>query len=285
MNPKSKANPEADFEIIRVSTRGDRNRRVSLGRLPGVGFFVKELEAALLEDGIDIAVHSLKDMPVDVPPGLRLAAVSQRVDPRDVLISRGLKLDELPAGARIGSDSLRRAFQVKAARPDLEVSSVRGNIDTRLKAVESGRFDGVILAAAAMIRLGCQDRISQYLPLEHFLPPPGQAALGIEIRAADQESAKIVAALDHPPTHRSVIAERAFLKRLGGGCRAPIAALGTVENGRLELKGMISDGSGGKILRSSLSGSAATAEEVGRALAEKLLKMGADKFISQVRSG
>ena len=214
------AHPEADFEIVKISTQGDQNRRVSLGRLPGVGFFVKELEFALLEGSIDIAVHSLKDMPVDVPLGLSLAAVSPRVDPRDVLISRGMTLKELPKGAKIGSDSLRRAFQLKAIRPDLEVSSIRGNIETRLKAVETGRFDGVVLA------------------------------------------------------------ERALLRRLGGGCRAPIAALGTVANGVLTLRGMVADEKGENILKESIAGSAAEAEELGEVLAENLLQMGADNFLS-----
>jgi hydroxymethylbilane synthase len=276
----SEAHPEAEFEIVKISTIGDQNRRVSLGRLPGVGFFVKELEVALLEDRVDIAVHSLKDMPAEVPLGLCLAAVPERVDARDVLISQGKALKELPKGAKIGSDSLRRAFQIKAVRPDIEVSTIRGNIETRLKAVETGRFDGVMLAAAGLIRLGWADRITQLLPLDDFLPPPGQAALGIEIRKDDADTARIVATLDDPATHQSVLAERAFLRRLGGGCRAPIAALGTVENGILTLRGMVADEKGENIFKEAVAGKAAEAEDLGNALAETLLKMGAAKFLT-----
>jgi len=279
----SEAHPEAGFEIVRISTQGDQNRRVSLGRLPGVGFFVKELEVALLDGSIDIAVHSLKDMPVDVPPGLYLAAISRREDPRDVLVTRGLTLSELPEGAKIGSDSLRRAFQLKAVRPDIEVSSIRGNIETRLKAVETGRFDGVILAAAGLIRLGWEDSITQLLPLDDFLPPPGQAALGIEIRKDDDDTADIIAVLDDEPTHQAVLAERAFLRRLGGGCRAPIAALGTVENGILTLRGMVADEEGRQIIRESIAGDAAEAGELGEALAGKVLQKGAAGFLGECR--
>lgn len=279
-----KAGRGAGFSLVKITTQGDRNRRTSLVRMPGVGVFVKELEAALLDGRIDIAVHSLKDMPVDVPQGLRLAAVTARVDPRDVLVSNGLKIAELASGSRIGSDSLRRAFQLKAYSPDLKVCSVRGNIDSRLRAVSSGRLDGVIVAAAALIRLGWRDRITEYLPLEYFLPPPGQGALGIEIRSADETAAGMVAALNHRPTEQSVAAERAFLKALGGGCRAPIAALGTVEGDSLKLQGMVADASGQNILHTRVSGSAQSPEQVGERLAEKLLKMGADKFIIGVKN-
>ncbi|MDV2990335.1 MAG: hydroxymethylbilane synthase [Dehalogenimonas sp.] len=276
------AHPEVAFNIVKISTQGDLNRRVSMGELPGVGFFVKEIEAALMADEVDIAVHSLKDMPADVPPGLALTAVPEREDPRDALISRGhYSLSELPPGAKIGSDSLRRAFQIKAVRPDIQVVSIRGNIETRIKAVDTGQVDAVILAAAGLIRLGWRDRINQYLSLEIFLPPPGQAALGIEIRSGDDRRAALTAAVNHAPTHQAVKAERAFLRRLGGGCRAPIAALGTVDGAVLTLRGTVADESGRTIITDQASGDVSAAEKVGIALAERLLSLGAAQFINK----
>jgi hydroxymethylbilane synthase len=272
--------PEVEFDIVRISTQGDRNRLVSMGELPGVGFFVKEIESALAAGEADIAVHSLKDVPVELPPEFILAAVPEREDTRDVLISRGRKLDQLPVGAVVGSDSLRRSFQIRARRPDVEVRSIRGNIETRIKAVEEGRVDAVILAAAGLHRLGLETRIDEYLPLTEFLPPPGQAALGIEVRKNDDFSRETAGAVNHPPTCLAVTAERSFLRRLGGGCRAPIAALGTVEGDVLTLRGMVADEAGRNIISRSLSGTASAAEAVGEALAEMILEAGANKYIN-----
>jgi hydroxymethylbilane synthase len=279
-----KRHAKLNFTLMKIATYGDRHRTTSLGQMPGIGVFVKELEAALLDGRIDIAVHSLKDMPTETTDGLRLAAVMERADPRDILVTNGRKLAELPPGARIGSDSLRRAAQLKNHRPDLEVCSIRGNIDTRLKAVASGQFDGVILAAAALIRLGLQDTISEYLPLEHFLPPPGQGALGIEIRSDDGPIAELVGCLNHRPSYQSVIAERAFLSTLGGGCRAPIAALATITGEKMKLRGMVADADGRHILNGTAEDSVDAAEQLGVQLARKLLKMGASKFIAEVRT-
>lgn len=273
------ANPHLKFSLSKIVTEGDRNRRLSLDRMAGVGVFVKELEAALLDGRIDLAVHSLKDLPTEIPEGLYLAAVVERLDPRDILVSRSGRLAELAPGSRIGTGSVRRAVQLVAYRPDLEVCSIRGNIDTRLRKVPSGELDGVILAATAMLRLGWADRITEYLPLEYFLPPAGQGALGIEIRANDEEIGEIVSRLNHQPTWQSVVAERTFLSALGGGCRAPIATLGTINGDTLNLMGMVSDASGKKILHASEEGSAATPEQLGIRLARKMLKMGASKFI------
>ena len=275
------ANPGIEVGISRVVTGGDRNRHLQLGQVAGIGIFVKELEAALLDGQVDLAVHSLKDMPTQIPSGLCLAAVTVRLDPRDVLVSRGKRLEELASGARIGSGSPRRAVQLSACRPDLEVCSIRGNVDTRLRKVTDGELDGVILAAAALQRLGWEDRVSDYLPTEYFLPAVGQGALAIEIRSDDTEAAKIVAALNHLPTWQSITAARAFLRALGGGCRAPIAALGTVNGATLKLEGMISDISGSRILRSSDEGSAEAAAETGDRLARKLLDMGAVEFLAE----
>ncbi len=273
------ANPHLKFSLSKIVTEGDRNRRLSLDRMAGVGVFVKELEAALLDGRIDLAVHSLKDLPTEIPEGLYLAAVVERLDPRDILVSRSERLAELAPGSRIGTDSIRRTIQLVAYRPDLEVCSIRGNVDTRLRKVSSGELDGVILAATAMLRLGWADRITEYLPLEYFLPPAGQGALGMEIRANDEEIGEIVSRLNHQPTWQSVVAERTFLSALGGGCRAPIATLGTINGDTLNLMGMVSDASGKKILRASEEGSAATPEQLGIRLAHKMLKMGASKFI------
>ncbi len=279
-----KGHPRLNFTLMKITTYGDRHRTTSLGRMPGIGVFVKELETALLDSRIDIAVHSLKDMPTETPGGLRLAAVMERADPRDVLVTSGPKLTELPPGARIGSDSLRRAAQLKIRRPDLEVCSIWGNFNTRLKAVASGQFDGVILAAAALTRLGLKEVISEYLPLEHFLPPPGQGALGIEIRSDDEPVGRLVGCLNHRHSYQSVIAERAFLSALGGGCRAPIAALATIAGSRLKLRGMVADAGGQHILNGSAEGSADAPEQLGVQLAQELLKMGASKFIAEVRT-
>ncbi|MBI4304099.1 MAG: hydroxymethylbilane synthase [Chloroflexi bacterium] len=277
-----KANPHIQVGINKVVTQGDRDRRTPLERLGGVGVFVKELEEALLDGRIDFAVHSLKDVPTELPQGLRLLAVLEREDPRDVLVARS-RLNELPAGARIGSDSLRRAVQLYQLRPDIEVCSIRGNVDTRLRKVASGEYDGAIVAAAALLRLGWEDRITEYLPLERFLPAPGQGALVIEARADDDEIARLMSPINYLPTWQSVAAERAFLLALGGGCRAPIAALGTVSGSILRLEGMEGDVSSKKILRASDEGPASAPEELGERLAQRLLAMGASEFIEKAK--
>ena len=275
------ANPDIEVSISLITTRGDRERHVQLDLMAGIGVFVKELEEALLDGRIDLAVHSLKDMPTEIPSGLRLAAVTERLDPRDVLVSRGEKLAELASGASIGTGSLRRAAQLGNFRPDLEACSIRGNVDTRLRKVADGEFDGVILAAAALQRLGREDRISEYLPTERFLPAVGQGALAIETRSDDDEVARIVVPLNRLPAWQSITAERAFLAALGGGCRAPIAALGKANGAVLMLEGMVADIKKRKILQSTEEGSNIAPEKLGVRLAENLLAMGADKFIAE----
>ena len=274
-------NPSIEVSISQIVTKGDRDRHVQLDQMAGIGVFVKELEEALLDGRIDLAVHSLKDMPAEIPQGLCLAAVTERADPRDVLVSRGERLAELASGAKIGTGSLRRAVQLNACRPDLEACGIRGNVDTRLRKVANGEFDGVILAAAALKRLGWEDRVSEYLPTEHFLPAVGQGALAIETRLDDSEVAKIVVPLNHLPTWQSITAERAFLSTLGGGCRAPIAALGTVNGTVLRLEGMVADVGRKMTLFSAEEGSNTAPEELGVRLAQKLLRMGASEFIAE----
>lgn len=267
------AHPQLDVTITRIITHGDRDRRTHLARMTGVGIFVKELEEALLDGRIDLAVHSLKDMPVLTPPRLLLAAVTERLDSRDALVTRGVKLDELPAGSIIGTGSPRRAAQLLAYRDDLKVKGIRGNIDTRLRKVSAGEVDGIIMAAAALIRLGWEDRISEYLPLERFLPQVGQGALGIEIRADDQAVLNLVQPLNHEPTWQGVVAERAFLEVMGGGCSTAVTSQGVVNGDTIKLRGMALGNDG--ILYASEEGSVLALEKVARRLAHRLLEMGA----------
>jgi len=278
------SNPGLEFILTTMLTRGDREPRVSLNRMADVGVFVKELEEALLDGTIDLAVHSLKDMPTQIPFGLSLAAVAARLDPRDVLVSKNTGLAELASGSRIGTGSLRRVVQLLSYRTDLRIQSVRGNVDTRLQKVSSGQLDGVILAAAAMIRLDWQERITEYLPLEHFLPAVGQGALGIEIRSGDEQMAELVSVVSHRPTWCSVVAERAFIRALGGGCRAPIAALGTVDDDTLRLEGMVAGSGGQSMVRGSEEGNMSGPEEVGIRLAQKMLEMGAMQIIAEEKA-
>ncbi len=271
-----KANPHLEFSISRIVTGGDREQHKQFDDIEGSGVFVKELETALLNGKIDLAVHSLKDMPVELPAGLCLTAVTKRVDPRDVLISNGAtQLADLPAGAGIGTGSPRRTIQLNAHRPDLRACSIRGNVDSRIRRVTGGELDGVIIAAAGLIRLGWEDRISEYLPVEHFLPAVGQGALAIETRFGDKAIAALVRPFNDLSTEQSVTAERALLRALGGGCRAPIAALGTVLPGgrTLKLRGMFADSDGSNMRSAIEEGPAAGAEEIGIRLAKKLLKL------------
>jgi len=271
--------PELKAILVKITTRGDRHSTDSLDKFAGEGIFVKELEKALLDGKIDLAVHSLKDLPTEIPEGLRLAAATARLDPRDVLISKARKLAELAPGSKIGTGSRRRAVQLRAIRPDLRIFDIRGNIDTRLRKVSDGEVDGIIAAAAAMIRLGWADRITEYLSTEHFTPAVGQGALGIEIRSGDTEITALVSALNDKSTWQCIVAERAFLQALGGGCRAPIAALGTVSGGVLKLSGMVASADGHHIQRASEGGDVLVPEQTGKRLAKKMADMGALRHI------
>ena len=277
----SRVHPNFEFELIEITTTGDRNRQISLEELGGEGVFIRDLEQALLQKRIDLAVHSAKDMPTKIADGLRLAATPQRVDPRDVIVSRSGKLSELVPGAKIGTGSQRRAIQLHAQRPDLQICGLRGNVDTRLRKVSSGELDGVLLAAAALIRLGMEDRITECLPPDSFVPAVGQGALGIEIRDDDTEVAEIVAFMNHEPTWQSVVAERAFLEALGGGCRAPIAALGNIEAGILRIHGIVANPGGSDILRAEVEGSASEPESVGKLLAQRMIELGAASLVER----
>jgi hydroxymethylbilane synthase len=271
-----------DVEIVRIVTAGDRDRRTPLESM-GVSIFVKELEEALLDGRIDIAVHSLKDLPTELPPGLTLLATPERVDPRDVLVAKS-PLNSLPAGSRIGTGSLRRSRQLSAYRPDLRVADIRGNVDTRLEKAVSADYDGVVLAAAGVMRLGLADRITEYLPLEHFLPDPGQAALAIEGRADDPYVADVARRLNNPNVWSCVTAERALLAAVGGGCRAPVGALAVIKGGRLTLDAMVADPEGAGMVRGSEEGSPEDADNVGQKLAGTLLAKGAADFVTRARN-
>jgi hydroxymethylbilane synthase len=259
-----------ELERIIVRTEGDRRIDVTLDQLGGQGVFVKDIEARLLTGEIDIAVHSLKDMPAETPVGLVIGAVLSRADARDVLVSRSnLKLQQLPSGARIGTDSRRRAVQLRAIRPDIRVESVRGNVDTRMRKVAEGVLDAVVLAAAGLDRLGMLEHASQVFSADEMLPAVGQGVLAVESRADDAETIALLQAAEDTETRVAITAERAYLRRLGAGCRLPVAAYGTLEDGRLRLRGLLATDSG-ELVRDEAIGEPADADALGRSLAEKL---------------
>lgn len=272
--------PDLEFRVKKIKTKGDRDLKSSLDQIGGEGVFVKELEEALSSEEIDMAVHSLKDMPTELSPKFMLAAAGMRVDARDALVSEsGKTLSELPKGSRIATGSQRRAAQLRAFRPDFQIRPLRGNIDTRLNKLHAGELDGIIVGASAMIRMGLADKVTEYLPVDSFIPSVGQGAIAVEIKANDRELAELLAVVNDEETWLCTQAERAFLKALGGGCRSPIAALGTVSEETLHLKGMVANAEGSKILRASEKGPRNDPEEVGKLLAERLSSMGAQELI------
>jgi hydroxymethylbilane synthase len=279
----SSLHPDRAWLLREIRSEGDVQPNASLATIGGQGVFVKALEEKLLAREIDLAVHSLKDVPTRLATGLKIGAVLRREDPRDALVSRaGSTLDDLPAGAVVGTGSARRRAQLLTHRSDLVIQDVRGNADTRLRKLKSGSYDALILAAAALIRLRRTSAISQYLPPALMLPAVGQGALAVEVRENDEEVTELIQLLNHPPTERAVSAERAFLSALGGGCAVPVAAHATVTDGRLNLQGMVADLDGGRVICDSLSGSPRQAEEIGRRLADKMLSQGAAQILREV---
>lgn len=275
-----KAIPDTEIEICIIKTSGDIMQDVSLLTIGGQGVFVKELEEALLSKKVDLAVHSMKDVPGDTPDGLMFAAILPREDFRDVLVSRdNIKMEFMPKGAKIGTGSQRRGAQIKALLPDVNIVPLRGNIDTRLKKIETENLTGVILAAAGMKRMGLAEKITQFLPVETLLPAVGQGALGLQIRKDDNELAKACAALNDATTAAEVTVERAFLRALGGGCRLPIAALGKLDGRMLTLEGMIAAPNGTTVIREKISGPKEDAEELGKKLAEIILDKGGRRLL------
>ena len=259
-------------EIRIIKTTGDHLQTASLVQAGGKGLFTKEIEEALLNRSIDLAVHSLKDLPTENPPGLIIAAIPEREDPRDALVGR--KLSELPAGARLGTSSNRRAAQIRLLRPDLEISPVRGNVDTRLRKLHEGQYDAIVLAAAGLRRLGFETEIAELFSPTEICPAPGQGALAIQTRAADQAFG-ICRALNHEPTAQAVRCERAVLAGLGGGCQLPIGAFAEGKGSELHVLAGVFSPDGSQFVRAEASGCASHAEELGRSLAEDLLAKGA----------
>ena len=271
---------ECRIEIIK--TTGDKITDVPLAKVGTKGLFTKEIEEALLDGSADLAVHSLKDLPTELPEGLVLAAVPEREDPRDAVVGR--RLAELPKGAKVGTSSLRRSAQLRKLRPDLVIESVRGNLDTRLRKLDEGQYDAILLAAAGLKRLGWGDRIAEILPAETMCSAVGQGALAIETRASGA-GFDAVQALDHAATHAAVMAERGVLGALGGGCQVPIGAYATVEGGRLKLVGLVASPEGDEVIRGEAQGAAGEAEQLGRALGNELLERGARRILDTVYAG
>lgn len=273
--------PEINAEICVIKTSGDIMQDVSLLKIGGQGAFVKEIEDVLLSGGIDLAVHSMKDVPGEIPDGLIFAAILPREDVRDILVSRGnVKIELMPMGAKIGTGSLRRGAQLQAMMPDVTIVPLRGNVDTRLKKIETEDLNGVILAAAGMKRLGYGTKIAQYLPVELMLPAVGQGAIGLQIRETDSALAGILAKINHAPTAEEIAAERAYLRALGGGCRLPIAAYCKYEGAQLSLDGLVAAPDGAVVIRDRVQGALEEAEELGARLAALIMERGGKKLLN-----
>jgi hydroxymethylbilane synthase len=266
------ANPAIEFEIITCTTMGDRVTDRPLSRFRGMGVFVKELEKALLKGDADIAIHSLKDVPVEQVDGLALASFPIRKEPYDVLLTKGnLRFGELPQGAVIGTSSPRRLVQLRCARPDLRFKDLRGNVDTRVRKLDEGHYDGIIAAAAGMLRLGRTFHENGVLPMELCLPAAGQGCLAVECRVADEASLAIAASVDHADSRAEVLAERDFLRSIGGGCQTPIAVYATTEGAKFSISSVIGDPDSARIARRSLSCAKGEAGDAGKILAEQML--------------
>jgi hydroxymethylbilane synthase len=280
-----KIHPGIQVEIKVISTKGDRVLDVSLPKLgeQGKGLFTKELEDALFEHRVDLAVHSLKDLPTELPAGLHIGAICEREDARDALVARNpiTSFNALPERALIGTSSLRRQAQLKSVRPDLVIEPVRGNVDTRLRKLDEGRYDAIVLAAAGLHRLGHANRITEHLSEDLMLPAVGQGALAIETREDDVATAEIIQALNHEATRLACSAERAFLKGLGGGCLVPIAAHATIEVDVMTLNGLVASPDGLEVVRAQQSGPSRDAALLGRQLADELLARGAGRILGR----
>jgi hydroxymethylbilane synthase len=276
--------PGLEVQLLELMTRGDRILDVPLAEVGGKGLFVKEIEDALLRRDAQIAVHSMKDLPAVEPPGLVIAAVPTREDPRDALCSHGKKLSDLPRGAKVGTASLRRSAQLQALRPDLRIETIRGNVATRLRKIDEG-FDAVVLAYAGLRRLGLADKVVQVFSTEEMLPAVAQGALAIEARADDAETLRRLAPLEDPVTRIQIEAERGFLRKLQGGCQVPIAGHAEVKGDHVKLRGLVANLDGTVIIRGERSGPAAEAARVGEGLAEELIGRGAGEILASIEKG
>jgi hydroxymethylbilane synthase len=279
MNALQQAWPGLECRQVVITTQGDRNLDQPLPEIGGKGLFTQELEAELLAGKVQAAVHSLKDLPVEDPPGLAVGAIPRRADVRDVLISKdGLTLDQLPPGALVGTSSLRRTAQLRAYRPDLRVEPLRGNVDTRIRRALEGQFDAILLAGAGVTRLGLSEHISQWLPLEVMLPAPGQGALAVQCRSGDEQTLNYLAAIDDSQTRQAVLAERVFLAALGGGCSLPVGAYAVVQDGQIHLQGAAAAVDGSRLVRVQASGQ--NPQAVGQQAAQMALAQGAGDFLN-----
>jgi hydroxymethylbilane synthase len=278
------AHPGLEVILLGMTSRGDQLLEVPLAKVGGKGLFVKELETALLEGRADIAVHSMKDVPMEFPDGLCLGAICEREDPSDAFVSnRFASLDDLPGGSVVGTSSLRRECQLRARRPDLQIRFLRGNVNTRLRKLDEGDYDAIILASAGLIRLGMPERIRSPIPVEDSLPAGGQGAVGIELRDGDQATLDLLAPLHHAATAARVSAERAMNRRLEGGCQVPIACFAEfLTDDSLRLRGLVGRPDGSSILRAEASGPADAAESLGLSVAEELLAQGAAGILAEV---
>jgi hydroxymethylbilane synthase len=275
-----------DVELVPMSTKGDRIQDRSLAAIGGKGLFIKELEVALEAGHADIAVHSMKDVPGELPPGLMIGAVLPRADARDALIAlRCTRFEDLPRGARVGTSSLRRQAQLLAARPDLNIEALRGNVDTRIRRLDAGELDAIVLACAGLIRLGWESRISAHLDPSISLPAVSQGVIGIECRADDSQTRLRLNVLEHAATRIAMDAERAFSGRLGGSCQSPIAAHARIEHGRLTLDGLVAEPDGSRLLRDTICGPLDEPVPLGEQLAERVIAAGAGALLERLRAG
>ena len=282
------AHPGLTVALLGMTSRGDQLLDVPLAKVGGKGLFVKELETALLDGSADIAVHSMKDVPMAFPRGLGLGVICEREDPSDAFVSNRFKsLEELPAGSVVGTSSLRRECQLRSRRPDLQVKFLRGNVNTRLRKLDEGDYDAIILASAGLIRLGFGERIAQQIAVTDSLPAGGQGAVGIELRSADSDVLQLLQVLHHEPTAQRVTAERAMNERLQGGCQVPIAcyAQHLANSGRLWLRGLVGKPDGSLILRAEGEADASQAQQLGVQVAEQLLEQGAAAILADVQPG
>jgi hydroxymethylbilane synthase len=277
-----KYHPSLSIDLLGITTQADRQLNVSLLDIGGKGLFVKELEEALFDGRADVAVHSMKDVPMELPPGLIIPVIGKREDPRDAFISDKYgSLAELPRGASVGTSSLRRQTQLTALRPDLTLNSLRGNIHTRLHRLDEGQFDAIILAAAGLLRMKMAARIRTYLSIEESLPAAAQGALGIECREDDAATQALIAPLNDQQTQICVTAERALCRRLGGGCKVPVAAFAQIHHGKLTLRGLVANRNGKRILRVREEGSSEQADTLGTHAGDRLLQQGAAQILRE----
>jgi hydroxymethylbilane synthase len=275
--------PEVQVELVKIKTKGDKILDTPLSKVGGKGLFVKEIEEALLKKDVDLAVHSMKDVPAELQSGLKLSVYPKREDPRDAFVSRHFRaVKDLPQGASVGTSSLRRAAQLLHMRPDLHIVPLRGNVDTRLRKLDSGDLQAIVLATAGLNRLGLSDRITAPLSPEAVLPAIGQGVLGMELRADDEKTRNLISFLNDPETELAARAERAFLKELEGGCQVPLAGYARVEKDRIVLDGMVAELDGSVILRQQRAGGKDEPEDLGIALAKQLIAAGADRILEKI---